>query len=393
MKLKFTMIYFAISLFAAMATVSCKAPDPPEDLFVSNPHATTETKALFYNLKKSAGERLMFGHQDAVAYGIGYYHEHGGWDAELDGEEFRSDVHDVTGSYPAVFGWDLGKTGHTHNIDSVSFDLMRKWMIEVFEMGGINTVSWHEDNPVSGGGSWDTSEAVRYILPGGDRHNHFKSRLDLVADFFLSLKTGDGTPVPVIWRPYHEHTGAWFWWGTGSCTAEEYIELWRFSHIYLTEIRGCSNLLFSYSPDIFRTRETYMERFPGQEYVDILGFDNYHDFRTVEGVQRALEQIRIVVELAEEMDKVAALTETGYNMIPQDDWWTKNILDPIKSDPVARKIAWALFWRNENWQRDGVYVHHFAPYPGHPSVGDFLEFHADPFTAFLEDLPDLYSVK
>ncbi len=382
---------FLIPLFLALTAVfSCKPPDPLDDLFVSNPGATAETRALYHNLRKNAGDRLLFGHQDAVAYGIGYDHEVGGWDAGEDGFDFRSDVHDASGDYPAVFGWDLGKIGSTHNIDSVSFDLMRKWMVEVFERGGINTVSWHEDNPVTGGGAWDTSDAVRQILPGGDRHEFFKSRLDLVADFFVDLKTDGGTPVPVVFRPYHEHTGGWFWWGTGPCTKEEFIELWRFTHIYLTELRSCTNLLFCYSPDIFRTRDRYMERFPGVEYVDVLGFDNYHDLRTEEGVPLAVEQMRIVVELAREMDKVAALTETGYNMIPQADWWTRNMLDPIKNDPVARNMAWVLVWRNENWMRDGRYVHHFAPYPGHPSLPDFMKFKADPFTAFLGDLPDMY---
>ncbi|TVR72731.1 MAG: beta-mannosidase [Marinilabiliales bacterium] len=392
-KLMITLLRYTVTFcMAVLAAFSCKSPDPLDDLFVSNPNATQETRALYYNLKQMAGERMMFGHQDAVAYGIGHDHEVGGWDAEIDGEEFRSDVHDAIGSYPAVFGWDLGKIGRDQNIDSVSFDLMRQWMIEVYERGGINTVSWHEDNPATGGSAWDTSEAVRHILPGGERHEHFRSRLDLVADFFLNLRTSDGTPVPVVFRPYHEHTGGWFWWGTGPSSREEFIELWRFTHHYLTEERGCTNLLFSYSPDIFRTRERYMERFPGVEYVDVLGFDNYHDLRTEEGVPLAIDQMRIVVELAREMDKVAALTETGYNMILQADWWTRNILDPIKNDPVARHMAWVLVWRNENWMSEGSYVHHFAPYPGHPSVPDFKKFRDDPFTAFLEDLPDMYSV-
>ena len=392
-KINFPSLAVTVACLTVLAVFSCARPDPLADLFVSGPNATRETKALFCNLRQMAGQQLMFGHQDALAYGIGYDHEPDGWDAGLDGEEFRSDINDICGSFPAVFGWDLGKIGQSHNIDSVSFELMKGWMVEVFRRGGINTVSWHEDNPVTGGGPWDTSEAVSYILPGGEYHSQYKERLDLVADFFLDLKTADGTMVPVVFRPYHEHTGGWFWWGAGSCTADEFIELWRFTHIYLTELRGCRNLLFSYSPDIFRTRERYMERFPGEEYVDILGFDNYHDLRTVEGVPSAVEQIRIVVELAEEMDKVAALTETGLNMIPQADWWTRNILEPVKNDPVARKIVWVLVWRNENWHRNGVYIHHFAPYPGHSSVPDFLRFRDDPFTAFLDDLPDMYSVE
>ena len=59
--------------------------------------ATAETRALYHNLLKFQDDAIMFGHQDDLAYGIGWW-----------ADDFRSDVHDVCGKFPAVFGWDAG---------------------------------------------------------------------------------------------------------------------------------------------------------------------------------------------------------------------------------------------------------------------------------------------
>jgi mannan endo-1,4-beta-mannosidase len=51
--------------------------------------------------------------------------------------------------------------------------------------------------------------------------------MDILADFMNTLKTKEGTKVPVLFRPWHEHTGKWFWWGKNLCAAEQYKELRR----------------------------------------------------------------------------------------------------------------------------------------------------------------------
>lgn len=98
---------------------------------------------------------VMFGHQDDLAYGIGWKYV-----------KNASDVHSTVGEYPSVFGWDLGhiELDSSKKLDGVPFDKMRYFIKKAYKMGAISTISWHLDNPVSGGSSWDTTAAVSQIL-------------------------------------------------------------------------------------------------------------------------------------------------------------------------------------------------------------------------------------
>jgi mannan endo-1,4-beta-mannosidase len=241
------------------------------------------------------------------------------------------------------------------------------------------------DNWAIGGTSWDTDgSTVQKIMPGGELHELYRSKLDLFADFINDLPAGlFAGKIPIIFRPFHEHTGGWFWWGAEHCTSEQYVTLWQFTVKYLRDEKGLNNLLYAYSPDVFGTREKYLEYYPGDEYVDILGFDDYHDVGRGGTVDGLIRQLQILTDLAEEKDKVAALTETGLESITKDDWFTTTLL-PIKDDPKAKRIAWALVWRNSDKK------HHYGPYKGHPSEDDFVLFYNDPFTVFAGDTPNPY---
>src|SRR3546814_266576 len=98
-----------------------------------------ETAALLNALKSLSGQYVLLGHQDATAYGVD-------WSAEPD----KSDVKSTIGTYPAVYGWDVGhlEIGKPANLDNVSFDLMRARIIEAYHRGGINTISWHATNQI-----------------------------------------------------------------------------------------------------------------------------------------------------------------------------------------------------------------------------------------------------
>lgn len=139
-----------------------------------NRSATFETKALFHNLRVLSDDYTLFGHQDALAYGVHWINEPG-----------RSDVMEITGSYPAVYGWELGdlELGNPENLDAVNFEQMKGWIREGFLRGGVITISWHMNNPATGGNSWDTGgDAVRKILPGGELHDTFTTWLDAFAE-------------------------------------------------------------------------------------------------------------------------------------------------------------------------------------------------------------------
>jgi mannan endo-1,4-beta-mannosidase len=339
--------------------------------------ATPETVNMLAGMKHAAGQGIMFGHQDDLAYGIGWIHPGG-----------ESDVKRVTGDFPAVYGMDLGDIEHRSavNLDSVPFGDMKKWAGEIWARGGVITFSWHVDNPLTGGSSWDVTSdrVVASVLPGGEKHEEFRVWLDNLAEFIASLKDDKGVAIPVIFRPWHEHTGSWFWWGQDLCTTEEFIALWRFTFEYLCGEKNLHNLLFAYSSggDISST-EQYLERYPGDEYVDLIGFDYYQmpeagNRSFTDNVHRVLG---IVTEAAAAHGKLAALTEAGYEGIPDSTWWTGTFWPAMRD----HRISYALVWRNAH-NKPG---HFYAPHPGHMSAQDFIDFYNLPETLFQKDVTAL----
>ncbi len=311
--------------------------------------------------------RIMYGHQDDLMYGHS-------WKLEDDSEELvRSDVKDVCGAYPAVLGMDLGgiEMGWTHNLDRNDFDNMRAAAVMHHERGGVVTFSWHPRNPLTGGDSWDVSskEVVASILPGGEKHEMFMGWLSDAADFLGSLKTADGEKVPVIWRPWHEHTGSWFWWGRDLCSTEQYKALWQMTYDYMAMERGLDNLVWAYSPGAGGlTAELFAERYPGDEIIDMLGFDCYQystDEAYIADMKNALD---VMAAFNKDRGKLMAVTETGYEGIPNPKWWTSVLYEAVKDHPVS----YVLTWRNA-CDAD-MQHHHYAPYPGHASAEDFKAF-------------------
>ncbi|HEX8347572.1 MAG TPA: glycosyl hydrolase, partial [Actinoplanes sp.] len=280
--------------------------------------ATPETVALYQNLHRLAGDALLFGHQDDLAYG-------GTWRAEPG----RSDVREAAGAYPAVFGWDVGRieVGAPNNIDDVSFDSMKGWIRQAYEMGAVNTISWHSVDPVTGGGygSRPTPRAISYVLPGGSHHEVLLSWLDRFAAFAGDLVDAQGRPIPIVFRPYHEHSGDWFWWGLDNDlnTVADFTALWRFTVEYLRDTKGLHHLLYAISPDRSRMDVAdlageYLGIYPGDDVVDVLGIDNYwdtgHSANTTpreQQFQHYVTSLRVVSQLARQRHKIAALTETG----------------------------------------------------------------------------------
>lgn len=334
---------------------------------------TVETDMLFEKLERISQTGFMFGHQDATVYGIGW-----------EGDSARSDVKSVCGDYPAVCGWEVGRIekGKKVSLDNVDFDRIRKEMILNYQRGGVNTLSWHADNPVTGGDSWDISAkatVVNSILSDSVKHSEFLGWLDIIATYCNSLVTEEGVKVPVLFRPWHEHTGSWFWWGKDFCTPEQYKALWILTYDYLHS-KGVDNLLYAYSPCGGCTMEEYMERYPGDEYVDLLGFDYYQNrIEDTESYQKVMnETLGMLTALGKEHSKPIAVTETGLMALPIDDWWT-NVLYPILEN---YPISYVLVWRNARELEN----HYFAPYPGHRSATDFIDFYKKTKTLFLSDI-------
>lgn len=334
-----------------------------------NKRSTQETKNLYHNLQRLSQKGVMFGHQDALAYGMGWKYKDG-----------RSDVKEVAGDYPAVVGWDLGhlELGSSVNLDSVPFDKMRAFAQQVYTQGGLNTFSWHLNNPLDPAKtSWDKMDStIQHLFKDKAAMRVYDSWLDELAGFMLSLKGSKGELIPVVFRPFHEHTGSWFWWGRGHCSPAEYKRLWQYTVNYLRQ-KNVNNLLFAYSTDRFSSREDYLERYPGDEYVDIVGFDLYHrlpaDTTKIKEVNSAFiadahRMVEAVQQIGKEKKKVWVFSETGLEMIPVADWWT-NILLPVVKDAG---VAYVLVWRN------GRPDHYYAPFPGQESAENFKAFATHP---------------
>ncbi|EOR95950.1 Mannan endo-1,4-beta-mannosidase [Arcticibacter svalbardensis MN12-7] len=163
----------------------------------------------------------LVGHQGALAYGVNWKYKPG-----------RSDIKDVTGDYPALYGWELGglELGAKMNLDSVPFDKMRHYIEEGYRRGGVITISWHGTNPYTGKTAWDpTPGTVAAILPGAEKHDVYQAQLDKIAHFLLSLKGPKGELIPVLFRPLHELTGGWFWWGAKSSSVDEFKTLFQYT--------------------------------------------------------------------------------------------------------------------------------------------------------------------
>jgi mannan endo-1,4-beta-mannosidase len=327
----------------------------------SNPTVIIEENKLLVKLTAYQHSGIMIGHQDDLAYGIGWKSPKG-----------QGDVYRVAGDYPAVFGWDLGgiENSSAYNLDSVAFADIKRFARFADSLGGINTFSWHIDNPVTGNDSWKTGDKtiVREILPGGSHHNTYKVWLDKVAAFFTELKDAKGNPIDVIFRPFHEHTGSWFWWGEKWCTPDEYKQLWQFTHNYLIREKHLTNLVFAYSPaGDFKNSRHYLERYPGNKFVDILGFDIYQNENQTHNAfsQQLSNQIDILNKIAAEYHKIPAITEIGFEQIPYENWWTEVFYHSVS----GKGISYALFWRNAANRPN----HYYVPYPGQVSEANFKQ--------------------
>lgn len=362
-------LYDACSTFESSVIAS--------EINLSDKKATKQTRYLYMNLDLLQKRSLLFGMHDATGYGVGW-----------SGDNDRSDVKDVCGDYPAVFSEDLSGVDVEENSD-----LANKYyrLSSAYNRGTVITMCWHQldpDNRSFYAADINNERIVEKIIPGGSHHNEYKLKLDRIGRFFKSLRGQNGESVPVIIRPYHEHLGNWFWWGPAHCTTQEFNTLWQFTVSYLRDSLNVHNLIWAISPpaDLIKDEGEYFRVYPGDDFVDLFGGDFYFgDVVDEDDRNLFLESVQSIAKNSLAKNKVSALTEVGQEGLDAQDWFTRILLDPLKYDSVASKIVYAAVWRNANTS------HHFAPYPGDPSVPDFIKFYNDSYTLFSADLPAMYS--
>ncbi len=360
--------------------VAGHAPAEPPDAHAwavpAEPHDASATRErLLSRLQRLSGaDAFALGHEDTTAYGVGWTQA-----------EDRSDVQSICGSHAGVYGWDLFRLekDHRENGDGVDFARLQNLIRQAYEAGGINTISWHADNPVTGGDAWDTTPAVAAVLPGGTHHELFQRSLGKIADYLGALRGPAGERIPILFRPFHEHTGDWFWWGSEQTDEEGYVRLFRFTVDFLRGERGLDNLLFAFSPDGGRVfdEQAILYRYPGDEYVDVIGLDYYFD----PGQKRFPQLLRWLVKQATAHGKIPALTEfgprggvNGNGVGPR--WLSTEVLRPLLTVEGGLRIAYALAWRNASPD------HAFYPYPGHAGEPDLKAVCEHPAVLLTKDL-------
>ena len=359
-----------------------QAANPVEKvtLTIVDKDATPETKALFANLWAVAEKGWMFGHHDDLWYGRYWYNEPG-----------KSDTKLVCGDYPAVFSVDFAEIMDNRFADEANA-IRRRVILEARERGEVILACMHLNNPKTGGDSWDNSsdKVVGEILTEGSAtRRKYLEWLDRGADFALNLKDARGNLIPVILRPYHEHTQGWSWWGSSCTTASEFVALWQFTIRYLRDTKGVHNFLYAISPQMDEdyqgdTRGRLLFRWPGDDWVDFLGMDCYHgtNNKAFESNLKALEA------LSQEKRKPCGVTEDGKESFTEADFWSRYLVGPLG----AKRISMVTMWRNKYVGNNESDKHYFSVYPGHPSEADFRKMYDDPRSLFSGDLPDLYTL-
>ena len=359
-------------------------PEEPTTVVISivDKNATAETKALYANLYKIGETGFMFGHHDDLLYGRYWQHTEGG-----------SDTKAVCGDYPAIFSLDFA-TIMDDRSDKPNFinenKIRKKVILEARKRGEVITACCHLNNPVTTGNSWDNSrtDVAAEILKDGSATNiKFKLWLDRLADFVLDLKDENGNLIPVLFRPFHEHTQNWSWWGS-HCTSEaEFIGLWKFTVDYLKDTKGVHNLIYVISPQMdgiySDAASRLLYRWPGDDYVDILAMDCYH------GTNAAAfkHNVQQIAEIAAAKKKPCGVAETGTEGFIDKNFRTKGLVEPIGE----QNLGFVIMWRNKYVNGNENDRHFFSVFPNHPSVPDFLEMHRNSRALFSNALPDMYS--
>lgn len=377
----------------------------PSSVKLVDDKASKETADLYAYL-------TGIGKTDKVIYG----HQNDTHKKALYKQGTNSDTKDITGSISGIVGMDtLSFTGDelelTDEEKESGLTLAKKAAqidAAAAKEGGIITLSSHMPNFAKVkekgmvDGQYDYSgyspnvtsgNIVSRIMPDGDLNEVYTGYLDMIAEYANEL--GD---IPVLFRPFHENNGSWFWWGGAYCDAQAYKNLFAYTVDYLKDTKNVHNFLYVYSPNgPFENKEEYLSRYPGDEYIDILAFDMYHDDPMDDAskdpwMQSLKETIDLVQGIADSKNKLSAVSETGIRIdgggMPitgnPNKTWFQNVSDIISESNMPYYMVWANFNNSDNF---------FAPFmandkKGHEMINDFINYYNDENTVFADRIDD-----
>lgn len=344
----------------------------------SDPKATKETKNLMSYLASIYGKNTIAGQQEIYANGPHGFEE-----------EFEY-INNLTGHYPAIRGFDYGNfCCPAFGSDDGSTDRVIDW---VKNRNGIATASFHLNVPTDFasytiGSRIDWSNTTysqktdfspsKAATEGTKDNQYYMEALTILAKEFKEL---EAQGVPVIWRPLHEaeggggETGSWFWWGREG--SEAYKKLWIYTYKTLTETFDCHNLIWEWNSYPYSSSENW---YPGDEYVDIIGYDKYNCTNYSTG------------EIAR---NDSAISSTFYNIM--EKYGNKKMVSMAETDSIpalenltGEKAGWLYIMP---WYDGGSEDINFVSSSKFNTKESLTEFYQSDYCITLDELPaDLYS--
>ncbi len=301
---------------------------------LSNPDASEAAQDLFTYICDTYGNAILSGQQESTWMGS---------------EQYEFDyIYDNTGKYPAIRGLDY------MNDD---FDGVNRRAKEWYDRGGIVTICWHCGSDFSGSWSECMNTTItdwdKALTEGTPEYETLIKGMDKAAEALQELQEEN---IPVLWRPFHEFDGAWFWWGKGG--SENFKKLWVMMYDRYTNYWGLDNLVWvlGYSGN----GNGYADWYPGDAYVDIAGADSYND-----GSNAALyNKVKDVVG----EERPICFHECG--RIPTVDQLTT----------THAGWVWFMTWHTEH-------------ITDHNDTDTLNEIYNDDYVITLDELPDLYNTK
>jgi mannan endo-1,4-beta-mannosidase len=334
--------------------------------------ATRKTKALYGNLK-------IIQNSNAFLFGQEFFNSFRFSSGAAHGEENYSDSKAITGSHPAVLGSDFhyylekDATERGYHTDAV------KW---AYQQGYVVTFDWHIS--ARGTSSYQFAGSPANLVSNivnnvnGDR-TWLYNELDKIIKIINEDLVVNGDTIPIVFRPWHEMNGGWFWWGSSGATETNYKALYALTVDYMKP--RTRSVLFCWSPNT----PFMLSRYPGDEYVDVVGIDAYEV--TVSSLRTQVGQ---VVDYAQAHNKVAVFSETGDRNSDATAglYWKNVVLPGIIEDPTgkASKIAWVLTWINASWSEP------YVPHSGSSQTvqQSFKSFKNSEAVVFGDEISNIY---
>ena len=265
------LLVIVLVVISCLSLVGCRIPDKHYDNVqktLNNPNASESAVNLYNFLLSNYGKKVITGQ---------FVNEYAGYDKdEFKGENGKMSVYKatelqavykVTGKYPAIVGLDLEKALYSPE-QNYSIEQAK----EVHNRGGIVLLTWHWNSPITQG---DTShfytDKTNFRLKNViyDKNSEgYKTLVDNIDTIAAKLKELADLNIPVLWRPLHEASGGWFWWGAD--TGKEYVELWNLMYDRMTNYHKLNNLIWVANPQ--KGGELYV----GDDKCDMLGDDPYY---------------------------------------------------------------------------------------------------------------------